>query len=148
MTARLTVPIVQIDKTLPLPIYAHHDDAGMDLYAAEEVFFRDSGQRHLVRTGIAVAIPPGYAGFVHPRSGLAHKHGITVLNAPGTVDAGYRGEIMVNLIYHGRSVVTLNRGERIAQIVFQRVVHAQFTLVDELPGSPRGTGGHGSTGRR
>jgi dUTP pyrophosphatase len=129
-----------------MPGYAHPGDAGADLYAAEDAVIAP-GERKLVRTGIAIALPPGYVGLVHPRSGMALKLGITVLNAPGTVDAGYRGEILVNLINHDRAnAAKIARGDRIAQLVVQRVERAHFHGVESLPGSERGAGGHGSTG--
>jgi dUTP pyrophosphatase len=140
------VPIRRLDPDLPLPAYAHPGDAGADLVAAAEVEI-PPGEWRLVRTGIAVALPEGYVGLVHPRSGLAARLGVTVLNAPGTVDAGYRGEILVNLINHDRvSPAKISRGDRIAQLVVQRVERAEFQAVDELPDSSRGKGGHGSTG--
>jgi dUTP pyrophosphatase len=129
-----------------MPAYAHPGDAGADLCAAEDVKLAP-GQRALVRTGVAIALPDGYVGLVHPRSGLANRLGVTVLNAPGTIDAGYRGEIMVNLVNHDPdTTATITRGDRIAQLVVQRVEHAHFVRVDELPDSVRGVGGHGSTG--
>jgi dUTP pyrophosphatase len=143
-----TVPVAvqRLDPDLPLPAYAHPGDAGADLVAAEDVDV-PPGQRALVRTGIAVAIPDGYVGLVHPRSGLAVRLGVTVLNAPGTVDAGYRGEIMVNLVNHDpEATAKICRGDRIAQLVVQRVERADFHVVDQLPASRRGDGGHGSTG--
>lgn len=131
---------------LPLPSYAHPGDAGADLVAACDVELAP-GERKLVPTGVAIALPPGFAGLVHPRSGLAIRLGVTVLNAPGTIDAGYRGEIKVILINHDRAnSVKISRGDRIAQLVVQRVERADFQIVDELPDSSRGTGGHGSTG--
>jgi dUTP pyrophosphatase len=140
------VAVRRLDPDLPLPTYAHPGDAGADLMAAEDVEVPPGG-RALVRTGVAVALPEGYVGLVHPRSGLAARLGVTVLNAPGTVDAGYRGEILVNLINHDRSApARIARGDRIAQLVVQRVERAAFHVVDQLPASPRGTGGHGSTG--
>jgi len=142
------VPVLvrPLDPDLPLPRYAHPGDAGADLYAAEDVELAP-GERALVRTGLAIALPEGFVGLVHPRSGLAARLGVTVLNAPGTIDAGYRGEILVNLINHDRSrSAKISRGDRIAQLVVQRVERAHFHLVDELPASVRGTGGHGSTG--
>ncbi len=140
------VAVRLLDAELPLPSYAHAGDAGADLVAAERVELAP-GERRLVRTGVAIALPDGFVGLVHPRSGLAAKLGVTVLNAPGTVDAGYRGEILVNLVNHDRDrVVTIDRGDRIAQLVVQRVERAGFHLVEELPGSVRGAGGHGSTG--
>jgi len=143
-----TVPVAvqRLDPDLPLPAYAHPGDAGADLVAAEDVDV-PPGRRVLVRTGIAVAIPDGYVGLVHPRSGLAVRLGVTVLNAPGTVDAGYRGEIMVNLVNHDpEATAKICRGDRIAQLVVQRVERADFHVVDQLPQSRRGGGGHGSTG--
>ena len=146
MDQTVRVAVRRIDPDLPLPSYAHPDDAGADLYAAVDVELAP-GARALVPTGIAIALPPGYVGLVHPRSGLAHRLGVTVLNAPGTVDAGYRGEIQVNLINHDvERVAVIHRGDRIAQLVVQRVERADFDDVEELPGSVRGAGGHGSTG--
>ena len=131
---------------MPLPAYAHPGDAGADLSAAEDVEL-GPGERALVRTGIAIALPPGYAAFVHPRSGLAAKHGVTIVNAPGTVDAGYRGEIKVTLLNTDlEHPVSFRRGDRIAQLVIQQVARPVFHEVDELPGSARGEGGFGSTG--
>jgi dUTP pyrophosphatase len=142
----LTVHLRQLDADLPLPAYAHPGDAGADLMAAEDVELAP-GERALVRTGVAIALPEGYAGLVHPRSGLAARLGVTVLNAPGTVDAGYRGEILVNLVNHDRVITAkISRGDRIAQLVIQRVERADFVVVDELPETRRGAGGHGSTG--
>jgi dUTP pyrophosphatase len=136
----------RIDPQLPAPAYAHEGDAGADLHAAVDVELKP-GERSLVPTGIAIALPVGYVGLVHPRSGLAAKLGVTVLNAPGTVDAGYRGEILVNLINHDpHQIALIRRGDRIAQLVVQRVERADFFEVTELPGSARGAGGHGSTG--
>ncbi len=143
-----TVPVAvrHLDPQLPTPAYAHPGDAGADLVAARDVELAP-GARALVPTGIAIALPEGYVGLVHPRSGLASRLGVTVLNAPGTVDAGYRGEIMVNLINHDREhPAKISRGDRIAQLVVQRVERADFQRVAELPGSARGAGGHGSTG--
>ena len=141
------ISIKRLDPELPLPSYAHPGDAGADLVAAEDVDLAPGGGRALVRTGIAVALPEGYVGLVHPRSGLAARLGVTVLNAPGTVDAGYRGEILVNLVNHDpREPAKIRRGDRIAQLVVQRVERADFVEVAELPTSVRGAGGHGSTG--
>lgn len=143
----MRVPLVQVDSGLPLPSYAHPGDAGVDLMAREDVVLAP-GQRRLVPTGVSIALPEGYAGFVHPRSGLAIEHGLSIVNAPGTVDAGYRGEIMVALVNLDRDTsITLRRGERIAQLVVQRVERVDFQAVDALPESVRGTGGHGSSGR-
>ena len=136
----------RLDPSLPLPTYAREGDAGLDLSSAERVVI-EPGARALVRTGLALAIPSGYAGFVLPRSGLALRQGITVLNAPGLIDAGYRGEVMVLLVNHDRSgAVTVERGDRVAQLVVQRVERVELVEVDELPASERGGGGFGSTG--
>jgi len=140
------VLVQRLDPDLPLPSYAHPGDAGADLVTAEDVELAP-GQRALLRTGIAIALPAGYAAFVHPRSGLAARHGITVVNAPGTVDAGYRGEVKVTLLNTDTTVpVRFRRGDRIAQLVIQRVEHAAFHEVRSLPGSARGDSGFGSTG--
>jgi dUTP diphosphatase len=141
----VAIPVLRVDATLPVPGYARADDAGLDLYAAESVTL-DPGARALVPTGIALAIPVGFAGFVLPRSGLALRDGVTVLNTPGLVDAGYRGEIKVLLVNHGEAAVTLRRGDRVAQLVVQRVERVSLTPVAELPVSARGAGGFGSTG--
>lgn len=144
--ASVRVEVRLLDPGLPLPSYAHAGDAGADLCAAAAVELAP-GARALVPTGVAVALPPGYVGLVHPRSGLAARLGVTVLNAPGTVDSGYRGEIMVNLVNHDpERPATIERGDRIAQLVVQRVERAEFHRVAELPGTSRGAGGHGSTG--
>jgi dUTP pyrophosphatase len=146
--AGVTVPVAlrRLDPDLPVPAYAHPGDAGADLVAADDVELPPGG-RALVRTGIAIALPEGYVGLVHPRSGLATRLGVTVLNAPGTVDAGYRGEIMVNLVNHDPGTTAkISRGDRIAQLVVQRVERAHFHVVDQLPQSCRGVEGHGSTG--
>jgi dUTP pyrophosphatase len=146
VTDAVPVPIRQLDPDLPPPGYAHPGDAGADLVAAESVEIPPGG-RALVRTGVAIALPEGYVGLVHPRSGLAARLGVTVLNAPGTVDAGYRGELLVNLVNHDPDAVAkIARGDRIAQLVVQRVERAHFHVVAELPDSSRGAGGHGSTG--
>jgi dUTP diphosphatase len=140
------VLIKRLDPAVPLPSYAHPGDAGADLTAAEDVELHP-GQRALVRTGLAIALPAGYAAFVHPRSGLAAKYGVTLVNAPGTVDAGYRGEIKVTLLNtDSEQSVSFRRGDRIAQLVIQRVERAIFHEADVLPGSMRGDGGFGSTG--
>jgi len=142
----LVIQLRRLDPDLPLPAYAHPGDAGADLVAAQDVELAP-GARAAVRTGIAVAIPDGYVGLVHPRSGLAARLGVTVLNAPGTVDAGYRGEILVILVNHDPAgTVKISRGDRIAQLVVQRVERAVFEVVDELDDTARGAGGHGSTG--
>jgi dUTP pyrophosphatase len=145
-TLRVQVLIVRLDPDLPMPSYSHAGDAGADLHARQDVILAP-GQRALVPTGVAIALPAGYAGFVHPRSGLAARHGITVLNAPGTVDAGYRGEILVNLLNTDtRQSFAIARGDRIAQLVVQRVSEAHFVQVRSLPGSQRGDNGHGASG--
>jgi dUTP pyrophosphatase len=145
MIDALRVPVLRVDAALPLPSYARPDDAGLDLYAAEPVTLSPGG-RAAVSTGIALAIPAGFAGFVLPRSGLALRHGVTLLNTPGLVDAGYRGEIKVLLVNLGGTAVTLSRGDRIAQLVVQRIEHVALAPVPELPPSVRGAGGFGSTG--
>jgi dUTP pyrophosphatase len=133
-------------KDLPLPLYALPGDAGADIVAAADVTLAP-GERAVLPTGISIALPSGYAAFVHPRSGLAARAGLGLVNAPGTIDAGYRGEIKVIVINHDPAqALRLSRGERIAQLVVQRVEHAHFVEVDELPASERGAGGHGSTG--
>lgn len=138
--------VLQLDPGLALPTYAHPGDAGADLASAEDVVLAP-GERRLIGTGIAVAVPEGFAAFVHPRSGLAARHGITIVNAPGTVDAGYRGEIKVCLLNTDvHAPVRINRGDRIAQLVIQPVVRASFRLVGALEESVRGAGGYGSTG--
>ncbi|HEY1174688.1 MAG TPA: dUTP diphosphatase [Phytomonospora sp.] len=142
----VTVGLRLIDEGLPPPAYAHDGDAGADLRAAEDAELAP-GHRALIRTGVAIALPEGYVGLVHPRSGLAARLGVTVLNAPGTVDAGYRGEILVNLVNHDpETTAKIARGDRIAQLVVQRVARAVFDVAPTLPGSERGAGGHGSTG--
>jgi dUTP diphosphatase len=142
----LEISIKRLDPELPLPSYAHPGDAGADLVTAVDVTLAP-GERALVPTGIALAVPEGYVALVHPRSGLAARHGLSVVNTPGTVDAGYRGEVSVLLINHDLTEpVVLRRGDRIAQLVIQRVEQAAFTEVEVLPGSARGTGGYGSTG--
>jgi dUTP pyrophosphatase len=145
MTEPVRVPVQRMDAALPLPAYARADDAGLDLYAVEAVTLAP-GARALVGTGIAVAIPPGYAGLVLPRSGLALRHGVTILNAPGLIDAGYRGEVKALLVNHGDAPVTLARGDRIAQLVVQRVERAVLAPSDTLAPSARGAGGFGSSG--
>ena len=143
-----TVPVLvkRLDEGLPLPARAHPGDAGVDLFAAASVTLAP-GERAVVPTGIAIALPDGYAAFVHPRSGLAARHGVTLVNAPGTVDAGYRGEIKVTLLNTDPSQpVSFGRGDRIAQLVIQRVASPVFYEAATLPGSARGEGGFGSTG--
>jgi dUTP pyrophosphatase len=145
-TSPLDVLITRLDPAVPLPGYARHGDAGADLCAAEDIDLAP-GERAVVRTGIAIALPEGYAGFVHPRSGLAARHGITLVNAPGTIDAGYRGEIKVILLNTDLArAVSLRHGDRIAQLVVQRVENVTFREVPALPESARGDNGFGSTG--
>ncbi len=142
----LPVQVVRLDPELPLPSYAHPGDAGADLLTTVDVTLAP-GERALVPTGVAIALPVGYVALVHPRSGLAARHGLSIVNAPGTVDAGYRGEVKVMLINHDAvAAIELRRGDRIAQLVVQRVERARFVEVGELPGSARGDGGYGSTG--
>ena len=142
----MDIAAVRLDGGLPLPAYAKSGDAGLDLRASESVTL-EPGERRLVPTGLAVAIPEGHAGFVLPRSGLAMHRGVTVLNAPGLIDSGYRGEIKVLLINHGAEAVSIDRGERIAQLVVQPVARARLVEEERLPDSARGEGGFGSTGR-
>ena len=144
----MTVEVLvrQLYDDLPMPAYAHPGDAGADLVAAVDVDLAP-GQRALVPTGVAIALPEGYAAFVHPRSGLAARHGLSLVNAPGTIDAGYRGEIQVIVVnLDPTERIRLRRGDRIAQLVVQRVEHARFVPVGELPESVRAEGGFGSTG--
>ena len=143
---RVDIAAVRLDSGLPLPAYAKPGDAGLDLRASESVTL-EPGERRLVPTGLAVAIPEGHAGFVLPRSGLAMHKGVTVLNAPGLIDSGYRGELKVLLINHGAEAVSIDRGERIAQLVVQPVARARLVEEERLPDSARGEGGFGSTGR-
>ena len=143
----LPIPIVQLDPDLPLPGYAHAGDAGLDLYAREGITLAAGGGRGLVATGIAIAIPVGYGGFVLPRSGLALKHGISVVNGPGLIDAAYRGEIKVILVNTDpESEYTIARGDRIAQLVVQAVAQVEWQVTDDLDGDDRG-GGFGHSGR-
>jgi dUTP pyrophosphatase len=138
--------ITRLDPDLPLPAYEHPGDAGLDLRSRVDITLA-AGARALVPTGISIALPPGYAAFVCARSGLALRHGVGLVNAPGVVDAGYRGEIGVILVNHDVDTeVRIARGDRIAQLVVQRVEHASLVEVAELPGSHRGEGGFGSTG--
>jgi dUTP pyrophosphatase len=146
----LEVPLVRLDPDLPVPSYAHQGDAGADLHAGEDVVLAPAGGRALVPTGVAVALPPGYAGFVLPRSGLALRHGVTCLNTPGLIDAGYRDELRVLLVNTDPSVAyEVKRGDRIAQLVIMAVEEAKFAETDQgqLPDSTRGLGGFGHTGR-
>ena len=142
----MRVLIQRLDSGLPLPQYAKAGDAGADLYARED-FTLEPGMRKLIPTGISIALPPGYVALVHPRSGLAIKHGISLVNTPGTVDAAYRGEIAVILINHDlENTFSAKRGDRIAQLVIQQVEIAEFVEVEQLPGTSRGAGGFGHTG--
>jgi dUTP pyrophosphatase len=151
MAARRThsgvdVLITRLDADVPLPAYAHPGDAGADLVTTVDVHL-EPGERALVPTGVAIALPDGFVALVHPRSGLAARFGVSIVNAPGTVDAGYRGEIKVLLVnLDPRDAVDLRRGDRVAQLVVQQVEKARFVEVDRLPGSARGGGGYGSTG--
>ncbi len=140
------IALRRLDPELPLPSYAHPGDAGADLFTTVEVTLAP-GERALVPTGIAIALPEGYVALVHPRSGLAARHGVSIVNTPGTVDSGYRGEIKVLLVnLDPATPVSLARGDRIAQLVIQRFESASFVEVDHLPDSRRGSGGYGSTG--
>jgi dUTP pyrophosphatase len=142
----LDIAILRLDPALPAPAYAHPGDAGADLVTGVDVVLAP-GERALVPTGVAIALPEGYVALVHPRSGLAARHGLSIVNTPGTVDAGYRGEIKVLLINHDpHDEIRLRRGDRIAQLVIQRVETARFVEVETLPTSLRGEGGYGSTG--
>lgn len=142
----LEVALRRLDPDVPLPSYARAGDAGLDLVTTMDVELAP-GERATVPTGLAIALPDGYAGFVHPRSGLAAHHGVGIVNAPGTIDAGYRGEIKVILINHDpRETVRLRRLDRVAQLVVQRVEQVQWRETDELSDTERGDGGHGSTG--
>jgi len=143
----MKVLITRLDPDLPLPRFAKGGDAGADLYSRIDISIAP-GERALVPTGIAIALPQGFAAFAHPRSGLAMKHGISMVNAPGTIDAGFRGELQIILINHDlKETFSIKRGDRIAQLVFQRVENPEFVEVEELPGSGRGQEGFGSTGR-
>lgn len=138
--------VQQLDPGLELPKYAHPGDAGADLRSRED-FVLQPGERRLVPTGVALALPMGFAGFVHPRSGLAARHGLSIVNAPGTIDAGYRGEIQVCLLNTDRhTAIRVSRGDRIAQLVVQQITQPAFVVVTALPDSARGIRGHGSTG--
>jgi dUTP pyrophosphatase len=148
VTVPLTVPVVHLDPELPLPAYAKEGDAGLDVLAREGAVLRRGGGRALVPTGIAFALPEGYAGFVQPRSGLALRHGVTCLNSPGLIDSGYRDELKVLLVNtdpdHDYEV---HRGDRIAQLVVQAVARVAWAPTDDLGSSERGSGGFGHTGR-
>jgi dUTP pyrophosphatase len=145
--ANLQVLITRLDPSIPMPSYAKGGDAGADIVSRIDITLQP-GERALVPTGIAIALPDGYVALVHPRSGLAIKHGVTMVNAPGTVDAGYRGELQCIMINHDlKESITFNKGDRIAQLVIQKVEHPEFVEVTHLPGTDRGTGGFGSTGK-
>jgi dUTP pyrophosphatase len=147
-TFPLEVLLIRLDPEVPVPQYSHPGDAGADLVTTRDLAL-EPGERAVVGTGIAIALPNGYAAFVHPRSGLAAQAGLGIVNAPGTIDAGFRGELQVCLVNHDvRTPVVLRRMDRIAQLVVQRVERAAFREVTTLPDSPRGTGGYGSTGLR
>jgi dUTP pyrophosphatase len=141
----MEILLKRLDRDLPVPSHAVAGDAGVDLYAAEDATI-EPGERCVVATGVAVAIPAGYAGLVTPRSGLAARSGISIVNTPGVVDSGYRGEIKVILVNLGSKTVQIGRGDRIAQLVVVAVEHQDWVEVDELPASDRGAGGFGSTG--
>lgn len=143
----VSVLIQRLDPDVPLPNYAKGGDAGADLVTRIDLTLAP-GERALAPTGIAIALPDGYAAFVHPRSGLAIKHGVSMVNTPGTVDAGFRGELQIILINHDlHEAITFKRGDRVAQLIIQKVEKAEFIEVSQMPGSGRGTGGFGSTGR-
>lgn len=143
----MKVLITRLDQELPVPHYARAGDAGADVVSRIDIAIAP-GERALVPTGISMALPDGYVAFAHPRSGLAIKYGVGMVNAPGTIDAGYRGELQIILINHDlHETFTIKRGDRIAQLVFQKVEKAEFIEVETLPGSGRGTDGFGSTGR-
>jgi dUTP pyrophosphatase len=145
----MRIPVRRIDRTLPLPAAQHAGDAGYDLRAREGVVLAPAGGRAAVPTGIAVAIPPGWAGLILPRSGLALRHGVTCLNAPGLIDAGYRDEIRVILVNHDPTEpFKVEVGDRIAQLVIQEVAAAEWDEVEDLGQTARGQGGFGSTGRQ
>ncbi len=145
--SNVQVLITRLDESIPLPRYAKGGDAGADIVSRIDITL-NPGERALVPTGISIALPDGYAAFVHPRSGLAIKHGVTMVNAPGTVDAGFRGELQCIMINHDlNEPITFKKGDRIAQLVIQKVERAEFVEVKDLPGSGRGTDGFGSTGR-
>ena len=147
MVASIDISIKLLDQDMPMPVYAHDGDAGCDLMSAADLVLKP-GERAMVPTGIAIAIPEGFAGFVQPRSGLAAKHGIGIVNGPGLIDSGYRGEIKVILINHDPGeAFSIKRGDKIAQLVIQEVARAGFNQVQDLEGTKRGSGGFGSTGK-
>ncbi len=142
----MKVPIRLLDDGLPLPSYGRRGDAGLDLLAADDLTL-EPGERRLLRTGVAVAIPEGYAGFVHARSGRALREGLGLVNAPGLIDSGYRGEVRVIVVNLDPACpIHVKRGDKVAQLVIQKVEHADLEVVGELPPSERGDGGFGSTG--
>ena len=146
--ASFSVPVVRVDHELPLPEYARRGDAGADLVARTDATLAPGGGRAMVPTGVSLALPEGYAGFVQPRSGLAWRHGVTCLNSPGLIDSGYRDELCVLLVNTDPNLpYEVRRGDRIAQLVIQRVERAEFVEVESLPASQRGLDGFGSTGR-
>ena len=146
MTEGLQIDITLVDEGMTPPNYAHASDAGADLCSAID-FTLEPFERRVVPTGVAIALPAGHAGFVHPRSGLSSRHGVTVVNAPGTIDSGYRGEIKVPMINLDPTVpMRISRGDRIAQLIIQEVRQADFRVVESLDDSDRGVGGFGSTG--
>ena len=141
------MPVVRLDSQLPLPTKAHADDAGLDLHARVDTVLAAGGGRALVPTGVAVAIPRGYAGFVVPRSGLALRHGISLVNTPGIIDAGYRGELQVIMINHDPQVdYQVRRGDRVAQLLVQAIANVEWSVVEALDDNERG-GGFGHSGR-
>jgi dUTP pyrophosphatase len=143
----LKVLITRLDESVPVPRYAKPGDAGADICTRIDLTI-EPGERVLAPTGLSIALPDGYAAFVHPRSGLAIKHGVSMVNTPGTVDAGYRGELQIILINHDlRVAISFKKGDRIAQLVIQKVERAEFIEVETLPGTDRGSGGFGSTGK-
>jgi len=143
----MKVEIVKLDKTLPTPFYAHYGDAGMDLYSAIELVL-NPGERAVVPTGLKIAIPYGFEVQIRPRSGLAAKHGISIVNAPGTIDHQYRGELGIIMINHGKEPFPVKKGERVAQMVFNKIEFAYLEEVEELSSTDRGSGGFGSTGTK
>ena len=143
----LKVLITRLDESIPAPRYAKPGDAGSDICTRIDLTI-EPGERALAPTGLSIALPDGYAAFVHPRSGLAIKHGVSLVNTPGTVDAGFRGELQIILINHDlREAISFKKGDRIAQLVIQKVERAEFIEVETLPGTDRGSGGFGSTGK-
>ncbi|MBI4453800.1 dUTP diphosphatase [Candidatus Woesearchaeota archaeon] len=143
---KISVKILKVDKELPTPAYKHHGDAGMDIYSAENAVL-GPGEIKKVKTGVRFAIPYGYEIQLRPRSGLAANHGISIINTPCTIDAGYRGDIDIPIINHGKEAYEIKRGERIAQAVFKKVEIAELIEVDELDETARGESGFGSTGK-